>query len=262
MSDNNWPVPLPDLRLDGKAAVVTGGSKGIGFAIGAMFAAFGAKVLLSSRKQAECDAAAEQIRSCGGTAFGAAADVGKTADLAQLTDCALDRLGDIDILVNCAGTAVTKPLLEMEESDYDRVMDTNLRGVFFASKLAAGVMVQKGHGGKIIQVASIGGLKGSNQLSVYGASKAAVLNLTKTMAIEWSRYGITTTAICPGYVKTELNAAQFSDPKFLERTLRAIPQRRLGTCGEVAAIALFLASDCAGMVNGSAIVADMGATCG
>lgn len=259
MTQNQWPVKLPDYRLDGKAAVVTGGTKGIGYAIAMMFAAFGAKVVVSSRHQEECGAVAEQINGLGGRSIGIAADVGKTAGVKQLMGKTVERFGDLDILVNCAGVAVTKPILQMEEADYDRVMDTNLRGVFFASKEAAAVMVEKGHGGRIIQIASIGGLKGTNQISAYCASKAAVLSLTKTMALEWSRYGITTTAICPGYVKTEINAAMFEDEAFLKNALRGIPQRRLGTADEVAAIALFLASDYSAMITGSAIVADMGA---
>lgn len=259
MTQNQWPVKLPDYRLDGKAAVVTGGTKGIGYAIAMMFAAFGAKVVVSSRHQEECGAVAEQINGLGGRSIGIAADVGKTAGVKQLMGKTVERFGDLDILVNCAGVAVTKPILQMEEADYDRVMDTNLRGVFFASKEAAAVMVEKGHGGRIIQIASIGGLKGTNQISAYCASKAAVLSLTKTMALEWSRYGITTTAICPGYVKTEINAAMFEDETFLKNALRGIPQRRLGTADEVAAIALFLASDYSAMITGSAIVADMGA---
>lgn len=260
MAQDKWPVKLPDYRLDGKVAVVTGGTKGLGYAIALMFAAFGAKVAVSSRHQAECDAVAEEIRGLGGEALGIAADVGKVADVKRLIQEAVGQFGGLDILVNCAGVAVTKPILQMDEADYDRVMDTNLRGVFFASKEAATVMAQQGRGGRIIQIASIGGLKGTNQVSTYCASKAAVLNLTKTMALEWSRYGITTTAICPGYVKTDINAAQFQDEAFLARTLKGIPQRRLGTADEVAAIALFLASEYSGMITGSAIVADMGAT--
>lgn len=260
MTTKQGPVKLPDYRLDGKTALITGGTKGIGNAIALMFAAFGARVALSSRHQADCGAAAEQIQSLGGQAVGIAADVGKAADVKGLVAETVRRFGDLDILVNCAGVAVTKPILQMEEAEYDRVMDTNLRGVFFASKAAAAVMVERGHGGRIIQIASIGGLKGTNQLSTYCASKAAVLSLTKTMALEWSRYGITTTAICPGYVKTEINAQQFADEAFLQRTLKGIPQRRLGTADEVAAIALFLASDYSAMITGSAIVADMGAT--
>lgn len=260
MTQEKWPVKLPDYRLDGKVAIITGGTKGIGYAIAMMFAAFGAAVVVSSRHQEECGSVAEQINRLGGTAAGIAADVGRPAEVKRLIRETVERLGDLNILVNCAGVAITKPILEMDEGDYDRVMDTNLRGVFFASKEAAAAMVEKKHGGRIIQIASIGALKGTNQISTYCASKAAVLSLTKTMALEWSRYGITTTALCPGYVKTEINAAQFQDEEFLAKTLKGTPQRRLGTAEEVAAIALFLASDYSSMITGSAIVADMGAT--
>lgn len=251
---------LPDYRLDGRVVVITGGTKGLGFAIGRMFACFGAKVVIAGRNPTACENAAKAIRDAGGVAEGIPADVTKLSDIQVLIDGAKQIDGDINILVNCAGLAVTKPILEMDEEDYDRVMDTNLKGLYFGSAFAAQQMKESGHGGKIIQIASIGGLMGSNQLSVYGASKAAVLNLTKTMAIEWSRYGIDVTAICPGYVKTEINEKVFSNPDFLEKTLKSIPQRRLGTAEEVAAIALFLASDFSGMISGSAIVADMGAT--
>lgn len=260
MSEQKWPVKIPDYRLDGKVAVITGGTKGIGHAIALMYAAFGASVVVTSRHQEQCDEVAEGIEKLGGQALGVAADVGKVADVQKLMQAAVKKFGHLDILVNCAGVAITKPIFEMSEEDYDRVMNTNLRSVFFASKEAAKIMADQGNGGRIIQIASIGGLKGTNQVSTYCASKAAVLNLTKTMAIEWSRYGITTTAICPGYVKTAINAEVFENPKFLEKTLKGIPQRRLGTADEVAAIALFLASDYSGMISGSAIVADMGAT--
>lgn len=260
MTQEKWPVKLPDYRLDGKVTIVTGGTKGIGYAIAMMFAAFGAAVVVSSRHQEECDAVAEQINRLGGNAAGLAADAGRPNQVKRLIRETVRLLGDLDILVNCAGTAITKPILQMGEEDYDKVMDTNLRSVFFASKEAAAVMVEKGHGGRIIQIASIGALKGTNQISTYCASKAAVLSLTKTMALEWSRYGITTTAICPGYVKTEINAAQFQNPEFLAKALKGIPQRRLETADEVAAIALFLASDYSSMITGTAIVADMGST--
>lgn len=260
MTQEKWPVKLPDYRLDGKVAIVTGGTKGIGYAIAMMFAAFGASVVVSSRHQEECACVAEQIGQLGGKAAGIAADVSHPAEVKRLVGETVQMLGDLDILVNCAGTAVTRPILEMDEADYDKVMDTNLRSVFFASKEAAAAMVKKGHGGRIIQIASIGALKGTNRISTYCASKAAVLSLTKTMALEWSRYGITTTALCPGYVKTEINAAQFQNEEFLARTLKGIPQRRLGTADEVAAAALFLASDYSSMITGSAIVADMGST--
>jgi NAD(P)-dependent dehydrogenase (short-subunit alcohol dehydrogenase family) len=255
-----WPLKLPDYRLDGKVAVITGGTKGIGYAIALMFAGFGASVVVTSRHQDQCEEVAAEIRNHGGSALGVAADVSKVADIRRLMRTVVEQYEHLDILVNCAGIAVTKPIFEMEEEDYDRVMDTNLRSVFFASKEAAKLMAEQGTGGRIIQIASIGGLKGTNQVSTYCASKAAVLNLTKTMALEWSRYQITTTAICPGYVKTDINAAMFDNPEFLAKALKGIPQRRLGTAEEVAAIALFLASEYSGMISGSAVIADMGAT--
>ena len=168
----------------------------------------------------------------------------------------------MDILINCAGVAITKKILDLDVEDYDMVMETNLRSVLFASKAAAAVMKASEKGGKIINIASVGGLKGTSALSLYGASKAGVINLTKTMALEWSRYGIQTNAVCPGYVVTEINKAEFENEKFRDHVLKTIPQRRLGTVDEVAALVLFLASDMSGMINGEAIVADMGAICG
>ena len=246
--------------LEAKVAVITGGNKGIGKAIAILFAKSGAKVVVAGRSMKDCKKVTEEIKSFGGEAFPAATDVTSVESIRHLMDVTINEYGDIDIMVNCAGMAITKPILEVDEKDYGKVMDTNLKGVFFGSKEAAAKMIEMGHGGRIIQIASIGGLKGTNQISTYCASKAAVLNLTKTMAIEWSRYGICTTAICPGYVKTEINAEIFDDPDKLERALKGIPQRRLGTVEEVAAIALFLASDESGMISGSAIIADMGAT--
>ena len=140
-------------------------------------------------------------------------------------------------------------------------MNKRLRA-YQQGKDAAGVMKASEKGGKIINIASVGGLKGTSALSLYGASKAGVINLTKTMALEWSRYGIQTNADCPGYVVTEINKAEFENEKFRDHVLKTIPQRRLGTVDEVAALVLFLASDMSGMINGEAIVADMGAICG
>lgn len=257
-----WPVKLPSFDFSGKTVVVTGGTKGIGRAIAMAFARCRANVVVSSRHQSDCMETAQTICSCGGCAEGICADVRQVSEIVRLMEKSVLRFGGIDILVNCAGTAVTKRIVDLEEEDYNKVMDTNLKSVLFASKEAAKIMIEKGTGGKIIQIASIGGLKGSNCLSVYGASKAAVLNLTKTMALEWSRYGIQINAICPGYVVTELNKAQFENEKFLDKTLKQIPQRRLGTVDEIAAVALFLACDQSYMIQGEAITADMGSTCG
>ena len=255
---------MENLNFDfsGKSVVVTGGTKGIGRGIALAFGRGHANVAVAGRHQEECDAVADEIKALGGDAIGIRTDVRLLPEVNALIDGTVAKFGGVDILINCAGVAITKKILDLDERDYDMVMETNLRSVLFASKAAAAHMKSSGRGGKIIQIASVGGLKGTSGLSLYGASKAAVINLTKTMALEWSRYGIQTNAVCPGYVVTEINKAQFEDEKFRERTVKTIPQRRLGTVEEVAAIVLFLASHAPGMINGEAIVADMGAICG
>lgn len=261
MAQREWPVKLPSFDYTGKTAVITGGTKGIGYAIAVAFARCGAKVMVSGRKQEDCTRVAQEIESMGGTAAGCQADAGKVVQAEALVAEAAKRFGSVDILVNCAGIAVTKKILDMDEADYDMVMDTNLKGLFFTSRAAADIMRTQAQGGRIIHIASIGALKGSNGLSVYGASKAAVINLTKTMAIEWSRYHIQTNAICPGYIVTDMNRKVLEDETYKEKTLKKIPQRRLGTVDEVASLALYLASDLAYMITGEAITADMGSTC-
>ena len=248
--------------FSGKTVVITGGTKGIGRAIALAFGQSHANVVVAGRRQEDCDQVAADIKALGGSAAGIRTDVRNLSELEALIRGTVECFGGVDVLVNCAGVAVTKKILDLDEKDYDMVMETNLRSVLFASKAAAAEMKDSGKGGKIIQIASVGGLKGTSGLSLYGASKAAVINLTKTMALEWSRYGIQTNAVCPGYVVTEINKSQFDDEKFRERVVKTIPQRRLGTVDEVAAIVLFLASDASGMINGEAIVADMGAICG
>ncbi len=261
MGNEKWPVRVSSYDFTGKTVVITGGTKGIGYGIAMAFARYNANVVVASRKQEDCDRVAEEIRTLGGTSCGIRADVTRTEDINNLIQTTVAEFGGVDILVNCAGIAAEKRLLEMDEDTYEKVMNTNFKSVLFASKAAAAEMVRSKKGGKIIHIASVGGLKGTSGQSLYSASKAAVLNLTKTMALEWSRYKIQVNAICPGYVVTEINRDVFENEAFRERTLKSIPQRRLGTVDEIAAIATFLASDLSNMINGEAIVADMGAIC-
>ena len=262
MLNMNGPVKMASYDMAGKTAVVTGGTKGIGKAIALAFGQCGANVVVAGRHEDECTAVAEAITSAGGHGKGIRTDVRNIDEIDALIAGAAETFGGVDILINCAGVAITKKILDLDVEDYDMVMETNLRSVLFASKAAAAVMKASEKGGKIINIASVGGLKGTSALSLYGASKAGVINLTKTMALEWSRYGIQTNAVCPGYVVTEINKAEFENEKFRDHVLKTIPQRRLGTVDEVAALVLFLASDMSGMINGEAIVADMGAICG
>ena len=256
MNAEKLPFAMPSFDLNGKVAVVTGGTKGLGYGIVMVFAYHGAKVVITSRHQEDCDVVAAEVAAMGGEAMGIKADV------QNLVDRTVEKYGRLDIMVNNAGVAVTRRLTDMTEADYERVIDSNLKSVYFGAQIAAKQMIAQGEGGKIINMCSIGGIKGNNQLSIYGASKAGAINLTKSMAWEWGRYGINVNAICPGYVKTDLNAEQLENPQFKDKVLKGIPLRRFGTVQEIAALTLFLASDCCNMLTGEYIVADMGATLG
>lgn len=262
MNTEKLPFEMPSFDLNGKVAVVTGGTKGLGYGIVMAFAYHGAKVVITSRHQEDCDAVAKEVADMGGEAMGIKADVQNVEEIQNLVLKTVEKYGKLDIMVNNAGVAVTKRLTDMTEADYERVIDSNLKSVYFGAQAAAKQMIAQGGGGKIINMCSIGGIKGNNQLSAYGASKAGAINLTKSMAWEWGRYGINVNAICPGYVKTDLNAEQLENPQFKDKVLKGIPLRRFGTVQEIAALTLFLASDCCNMLTGEYIVADMGATLG
>lgn len=262
MNAEKLPFAMPSFDLNGKVAVVTGGTKGLGYGIVMVFAYHGAKVVITSRHQEDCDVVAAEVAAMGGEAMGIKADVQNVEEIQNLVDRTVEKYGRLDIMVNNAGVAVTRRLTDMTEADYERVIDSNLKSVYFGAQIAAKQMIAQGEGGKIINMCSIGGIKGNNQLSIYGASKAGDINLTKSMAWEWGRYGINVNAICPGYVKTDLNAEQLENPQFKDKVLKGIPLRRFGTVQEIAALTLFLASDCCNMLTGEYIVADMGATLG
>lgn len=262
MNAEKLPFQMPSFDLTGKVAIVTGGTKGLGYGIVMTLAYHGAKVVITSRHQDDCDAVAQEVIEMGGEAMGIKTDVQNIDEIQNLVDKTVEKYGRLDIMVNNAGVAVTKRLTDMTEADYNKVIDSNLKSVYFGAQIAAKQMIEQGEGGKIINMCSIGGIKGNNQLSTYGASKAGAINLTKSMAWEWGRYGINVNAICPGYVKTALNAEALENPKFKEKTLKGIPLRRFGTVEEIAALTLFLASDCCNMLTGEYIVADMGATLG
>lgn len=178
MINKEWPVKMTSYDFSEKTVLITGGTKGIGYAVAMAFARCHANVVISGRNQEDCDRKASEICAPGGRAKGIRADVRKVEDIKRLVREIVACFGSVDILVNCAGIAATKKIVDLEEEDYDNVMDTNLKSVLFASKEAAKEMIQSQRGGKIIQMASIGGLKGNNGLSVYGASKAADMGST------------------------------------------------------------------------------------
>lgn len=257
----NSPFPIPSFDLTGKTAIITGSSKGLGEGMAWVLAAYGASVVVNSRSLDECKAVAKQINESGGKAIAIQADVRVKEEIDTLVAKTVEQLGKVDIMVNNAGIGITKRVVEMTIEEWDDVLNTNLRGVFFSGAAAAKVMIEKEIHGRIINISSAGGLVGTKNIAAYCASKAGVISLSKTMAVEFGRYGITANAVCPGYVPTYINKKPLEIPKVREQILAKTALRRLGTIDEIASVVLFLASDASSIITGAYIAADMGTTC-
>lgn len=248
------------LNLEGKTAIITGGSKGIGQAIAYVLGKAGARIVVSSRKQEAVDIVAGQFREEGIEATAIAANAGKETDIENLAAQTLATYGSIDILVNnAAANPVFGPLEQTEMWAYDKIMDVNVKGPFQLAKYALPAMRQAG-GGSIINISSIGGLTPEPQLGIYSVSKAALISLTKVMAKEWGSHGIRANVICPGLIKTKFSEALWNNEQILKYMMAQLPIARVGTPEEIAYLALFLASDAAGYCTGSVFTADGGYT--
>jgi len=264
----NRKIGLPSFDLSGKTAIVTGGSKGLGFGIAATFAAYGANVIITARTAADVAGAAEDINAnyaTNGNCTGIAADAGLQADIDRVIARTVETYGALDILVNNAGISGKTAAILSEDCDgdnFDKVINTNLKGVFLFAKAAAVRMQKQGKGGKIINMSSVGGLIGGKGVAAYGASKAGVLSLTRTMANEFARYNITVNAVCPGYVVTPLNEDVFADADVRTKMESRTPLRRLGTIEEIAGPVLALASDSFSYMTGTYLLIDGGQTIG
>jgi NAD(P)-dependent dehydrogenase (short-subunit alcohol dehydrogenase family) len=246
--------------LSGKVAIVTGASKGIGEAIARGLAAFGARVVLSSRKLEAVEAAAKGIREQGGEAAAVAAHVGETAALRALVERTVELFGGIDVVVNNAATnPVYGPLLHTDEGVFDKIMAVNVRGPLELAKLAHPHMVKRG-GGSVINISSIGGLSPEPLLGLYSVSKAALVSLTKVMAQEWGSDGIRANVICPGLVRTKFSAALWQNEQTLKEFVRTLPLGRIAEPEEMVGLALFLASPASSYCTGGVYVADGGHT--
>jgi NAD(P)-dependent dehydrogenase (short-subunit alcohol dehydrogenase family) len=257
----NPPFPIPAIDLSGKCAVVTGSTEGLGYGMAVTLAAYGASVVISSRREARCEEVAAEIRAMGGEASPARCDVRVKADVEALVAGAERAYGKVDVMVNNAGIGITKRIVEMEEWEWDDVVDTNLKGVFFGMAAAAKSMIAREVKGRIINIASAGGLVGTKNIAAYCASKAGVVSLSKTGAMELGRYGITVNTVCPGYVPTTINRAALDIPKVREQIVNRTAFRRLGEVWEIAAVVLFLASGMSSIMTGAYVAADMGTTC-
>lgn len=248
---------LDQFQLEGKTAIITGASKGIGAAIAHALAEAGANVVVSSRNQEAVDAVAHQI---GSQAIAVAANAGELQDLQQLASQAAKKFGGIDIVVNnAAANPVFGPVEDTEAWAYNKIMDVNVKGPFELCKLALPIMKERG-GGVLLNISSVGGLSPEHQLGIYSVSKAALISLTKVMAREWGQYGIRANTICPGLIKTKFSQALWSNEKILKYTLAQLPLPRVGTVEEVAGLALFLASPASAYCTGGVYTADGGYT--
>ena len=245
--------------VTGKVAIVTGATRGIGQAIAQAYAAAGIKVAVVSRSAADCEQAARAINETGGAAMAAHCDVTQVAACRQVVGRVVERWGRLDIMVNNAGTAITRKAIDLSEEEWDRVVDLDLKSVFFCAQSAARVMIPQ-QSGKIINVASILGLVGANGLIPYCAAKGGVVNLSRALASEWARYGIQVNSLCPGYVITDINREKLSDEKTQAALLAKTPAGRLGQVGDMTGAALFLASPASDYMTGQSLTVDGGWT--
>jgi NAD(P)-dependent dehydrogenase (short-subunit alcohol dehydrogenase family) len=249
---------MTEFSLEGKVAVVIGASRGIGRAIALRFAQAGAKVVVSSRKLEDVQAVADEIEASGGEALALQAHVGRSDDVTTVVTRAVETFGRVDVAVNNAGTNPHfGPLLAADEGQVDKTLDVNLKGVFRGCKAVAPQMEKQG-GGKIINIASVAGLRPGPGMGVYGISKAGVLMLTQVLAVELGPANIQVNAIAPGVIKTRFSQVLWQTPEIAEPALRNLPAGRFGEPEEVASLALYLASPASDYVTGAVFVVDGG----
>jgi NAD(P)-dependent dehydrogenase (short-subunit alcohol dehydrogenase family) len=244
--------------LGGQAALVTGASGGLGRHFALTLARAGAKVALAARRADRLAEVAREIEALDGRAMPIVMDVTDAQSVRDGVAAAETELGSIGILVNNSGVAdAGVPFLDQEEADWDRVIATNLKGAWLVAREVAGHMARLGHGGRIVNVGSILGLRGAARVPAYAASKAGLMQLTRAMAAELARYDIRVNALAPGYVETDLNRAFLTSPAG-EAMMKRIPSRRFGRMEDLDGPLLLLASDASAYMTGSVIVVDGG----
>ncbi len=249
-------------NLKEKIALVTGASSGLGSRFARVLAANGALVVLAARREERLKELRAEIESAGGEADVVPMDVTDLESVRAAVEKIESENGPIDILVNNSGVSTTQRLTDVEPVDYDYVFNTNVKGAFFVAQTVAKRMIarskqQPAFRGRIVNIASVAGLRVVPQLGIYAMSKAAVVQMTKAQALEWGRYGINVNAICPGYIRTEINAEHW-DTEAGRKLMQMLPRRRVGSAEDLDGVLLLVVADESQFINGAIIAADDG----
>jgi len=247
----------PALDLNSKTAVIIGGTSGIGLTLAKGLAAAGANVVPSGRRRELVESAAAEIKAAGRGSLAITCDVADRSSLQALLEAACAQFGKVDILVNCAGITQRTPILDMSESDWNAIMETNLNGSLRACQVFGRHMIERQYG-RIINIGSLSSTLGMYEVAAYAASKAGIASLTKSLAVEWAHYGVCVNALVPGIFRTNLNAALLDGTPRGQEFLMRTPAARFGKLEELVGAAVFLASDAASFVTGHLLAVDGG----
>lgn len=248
---------FPSSDLSGRTAIVTGGSKGIGFGMACALANAGADIAILNRNLAEGEAAAGEIRAMGRKAVAIGCDVTDAAAVDAAVGKAMETFGKVDILLNNAGMNIRKPVVELAAEEWEKVLNTNLKGIFLVAQRVGREMIKQ-KSGKVINIASILGMIGLPMLGPYAASKGGIVQLTKVLALEWAQHNINVNAIAPAYIRTPMTEGWLADKERLNPILAATPLGRLGAVEDLAGPVVFLASDWSSYITGHTLMVDGG----
>jgi len=245
------------MSLSNRVAIVTGGSRGLGKGMALALAEAGADVVVASRTLSALKEVSSEIKDKGRKSLAIELDVWDLSSINQMVGKVLDEFGKIDILVNNAGMNIRKPTIEVTEEDWNKIVNTNLKGAFFCAQAVGKVMIKQRRG-KIINIGSLTSKVAFPNMAVYAATRGGILQLTKTLAVEWAKYNINVNAIGPGYFKTSQTAPLFADKQWVEETLKKIPLGKTGLPKDLEGTVVFLASEASDYITGQMIFVDGG----